>query len=76
MHALQYTWLHLRRNPLNAVITLTVSMTILLVIMSVQQMMISRYNTLADISAATRVRCVVTDGRGQRTDELLVDKRF
>ena len=78
MNMLIYAWLHIKRNLKTTIITLCSYLSVLALIMSVQQSVHSRQTALTDMAAAIDVQCVVADNMGAVTMnlKLLYDKYF
>ena len=70
MNMLIYAWLHIKRNLKTTIITLCSYLSVLALIMSVQQSVHSRQTALTDMAAAIDVQCVVADNMGAVTMNL------
>lgn len=75
MNTLRYAWLHLRRSPKNTAVTLLSCAAVLMLLMAVQQAMVSRRRTLEDMAAAISIHCTVTDLHGENADKLVIAEK-
>ena len=71
---LRYAVLHVRRNLKSAAIAFTCYLTVLAVILCVQQSVLSRQQMLEQMASSLEVRGEIADSFGVQTELLMIDK--